>query len=113
MGGSQRWRWRRRESAPRSACENQRPPGRAAELNYQENTVAKGSRKGYSIDLSHTDSGKSVGGSEGWATNESDGEKKKKKMKLEKEQARPNSGVKKCRRNGEKQIPLFEGRLYK
>ena len=27
------------------ACENQWPPGRPAELNYQENTVAKGSRK--------------------------------------------------------------------
>lgn len=73
MGGSRRWGWRRRESAPPSACENRRPPGRAAELNYQENTVAKGSREGYSIDLSHTDSGKSVGGSEGWAANESDG----------------------------------------
>ncbi|CAG14363.1 unnamed protein product [Tetraodon nigroviridis] len=53
------------------------PPERAAELNYQENTVAKGSRKGYSIDLSHSDSGKSVGGSEGRAANESDGEKKR------------------------------------
>lgn len=33
-------------------------------------------------------------------------------MKLEKEQARTNSEVKKCRRNGEKQTPLVEGRLY-
>lgn len=47
------------------SCENQQPPGRPAELNYQENTVAKGSRKGYSIDLSHADSGKSVGGERG------------------------------------------------
>lgn len=75
VGGSRRRAWRRRESAPRSACENRRPPGRAAELNYQENTVAKGSREGYSIDLSHTDSGKSGGGSEGWAANESDGKR--------------------------------------
>lgn len=36
----------------------------------------------------------------------------KKEMKLEKEQARTNSEVKKCRRDGEKQILLFEGRLY-
>lgn len=40
-------------SAPRSLRENQRPPGRAAELNYRENTVAKGSREGCGIDLSH------------------------------------------------------------
>lgn len=38
---------RAEEWAPRGACENQRapPPRRPAELNYQENTVAKGSRK--------------------------------------------------------------------
>lgn len=48
-------------------------------------------------------------GSEGQAVNESDG---KKKTKLEKEQAKTNTEVKKCRHNGEKQILLFEGRLY-
>lgn len=31
--------------APGGACENQWPLGKPAELNYQENTVAKGSRK--------------------------------------------------------------------
>lgn len=111
-GLSEWWRRRRRESAPGSACENQRPHGRPAELNYQENTVAKGSRKGYNIDLSHADSGKSVGGERGTGGKWEQRERKKKKMKLETEQARTNSEVKKCRRNGEKQIPLFEGRLY-
>lgn len=48
-------------SAPRSLRENQRLPGRAAELNYRENTVAKGSREGCGIDLSHGGGG--VGGS--------------------------------------------------
>lgn len=50
-------------SAPRSLRENQRPPGRAAELNYRENTVAKGSREGCGIDLSHGGGG---GGAEAW-----------------------------------------------
>lgn len=49
-------------SAPRSLGENQWPPGRAAELNYRENTVAKGCREGCGIDLSHGGGG--VGGSE-------------------------------------------------
>lgn len=49
-------------SAPRSLRENQWPPGRAAELNYRENTVAKGCREGCGIDLSHGGGG-GVGGS--------------------------------------------------
>lgn len=51
-------------SAPRSLRENLRPPGRAAELNYRENTVAKGSREGCGIDLSHGGGG--GGGAQAW-----------------------------------------------
>lgn len=80
-------------SAPRSLRENQRPPGRAAELNYRENTVAKGSREGCGIDLSHGGGGGGGGGVEGSESrsgvrgrangkqSEERGEKKK-KMKL-------------------------------
>lgn len=52
-------------SAPRSLRENQRPPGRAAELNYRENTVAEGSREGCGIDLSHGGGGGGDGGGAG------------------------------------------------
>lgn len=79
--GSEWWcRRQRRESAPRSVCENQWPPGRAAELNYQENTVAKGSRKGYSIDLSHSGSGEECKRRGRGAANGKQGEKKEAKL---------------------------------
>lgn len=79
--GSEWWcRRQRRELAPRSVCENQWPPGRAAELNYQENTVAKGSRKGYSIDLSHSGGGEECKQRGRGAANGKQGEKKEAKL---------------------------------
>ena len=66
----------------------------------------QGKLKGYSINLSHADSGKAR---EGWAADWEQGEKKE--MILEKKRAKTNSEVKEGRHDWEKQMPLIEGRL--
>lgn len=93
------------EWAPRSACENQKPPGRPAELNYQENTVARGSQKD-TASICHTlTAGKRVQG--GVAA-----ENGEKAANWKREQATIDCEVSKTLKMYLNKVMLFYGQLY-
>lgn len=108
-GGSKWWRrWRKGSELLDVPVENQNPPGRPAELNYQENTVARGSRKD-TASICHTlTAGKKVPAMrEGWVAGW------EKKINWKKGWARLNKEERKDVKRRSSHALLLNGGLYK